>query len=527
VTQAVGDPATEGRRALAERRWADAREAFERALADGAGPEALEGLSWAAWWLSDAEATLDARARAFRVYREAGAPEAAARMAGWLAWDSATFRGDLGLAAGWLARAHRLIDHLDPGADHGWVALHEGGLALAAGDTETARRAGADAARIGAATGVEDLEMVGLALEGAAVVAEGDVRAGMRRLEEASAAALAGAAELLVSPGWACCYMITACECVRDYERAAEWCRRGQEFALRNQVPFLLGVCRAEYADVLLWRGEWGEAERELEAAIELLSATRPGQAGEPVARLAELRRRQGRRDEARSLLAHVDGHPQALLVGARLTLDGGDAAHAAELGERYLRRVKPRNLVARAVGLELLVHARVAAGARAGATEAAAELERVAETIGTKPLRALAHHARGRVLSAAGEHDAARRHLEDAVDLLAQDGAAYETALARLDLAAALAALGRGGAAQREASAARAQLRALGAAAGGGELSAREDEVLTLVAEGLTNREIAERLVLSEHTVHRHVANIMAKLGVRTRAAAAARRGP
>jgi DNA-binding NarL/FixJ family response regulator len=525
VTQAVGDPATEGRQALGERRWADARAAFERALADGAGPDALEGLAWAAWWLSDAEATLDARSRAFRAYREAGDPAAAARMAGWLAWDSATFRGDVGLAAGWLARAHRLIDHLDPGADHGWVALHEGGLALAAGDTETARRAGADAARLGAATGVEDLEMVGLALEGAAVVAEGDVRAGMRQLEEASAIALAGGAELLVSPGWACCYVITACECVRDYERAEEWCRRGREFALRNQVPFLLGVCRSEYADVLLWRGEWGEAERELEAAIQLLTATRPGQAGEPIARLAELRRRQGRGEDAQALLARIEGHPQALLVRARLALDGGDAVRAAELGERYLRRVKPRNLVARAVGLELLVAARVAAGE--DATAAAAELDRVAETIGTKPLRALAHHARGRVLRAAGDLDGARRRLEDAVDLLAQDGAAYETALARLDLAAALAALGRGSAAQREASAARAQLRALGAAAGGGELSAREDEVLALVADGLTNREIAERLVLSEHTVHRHVANIMAKLGVRTRAAAAARRGP
>jgi pimeloyl-ACP methyl ester carboxylesterase/DNA-binding CsgD family transcriptional regulator len=54
------------------------------------------------------------------------------------------------------------------------------------------------------------------------------------------------------------------------------------------------------------------------------------------------------------------------------------------------------------------------------------------------------------------------------------------------------------------------------------GELSMREREVLGLVAQGLSDTQIAERLVISPHTVHRHVANILAKLRLPTRAAAA-----
>jgi LuxR family maltose regulon positive regulatory protein len=121
-----------------------------------------------------------------------------------------------------------------------------------------------------------------------------------------------------------------------------------------------------------------------------------------------------------------------------------------------------------------------------------------------------------------------------------------------RLDLAATLIASGRPDRAPREIEAALAAFRALGAdgesaraeamlgqlrrkhatlpthVAGTplSELSGRELEVLCLVAEGLTNNDIAQRLVLSEHTVNRHVANILRKLGLTSRAAAAALAG-
>jgi hypothetical protein len=79
---------------------------------------------------------------------------------------------------------------------------------------------------VGRALGVPELEMVGLGVEGAALVSEGDLEGGMRRLDEATAAALAGEAQNLVCVGWACCYLIGACEQVRDYDRAGQWCVR-------------------------------------------------------------------------------------------------------------------------------------------------------------------------------------------------------------------------------------------------------------------------------------------------------------
>jgi DNA-binding NarL/FixJ family response regulator len=147
-------------------------------------------------------------------------------------------------------------------------------------------------------------------------------------------------------------------------------------------------------------------------------------------------------------------------------------------------------------------------------------------------------------VLEAAnGEHEPARRLFEDAVDRFQRIGAPFEASQARIELATSLAALGRTKLAEREASTALDRLLELGAEAeaerarrllkvsirGDGDgpglpgITRREREVLVLLAEGLTNRQIAERLVVSEHTVHRHVTNILRKLDVPSRTAAAA----
>ena len=141
-----------------------------------------------------------------------------------------------------------------------------------------------------------------------------------------------------------------------------------------------------------------------------------------------------------------------------------------------------------------------------------------------------------GELAEYTGDHDEARRALEDALDLFAESAAPYEAGLARLGLARTLAALGRSNAADAEARAARELFARLGAArdvariearsreaSGVGELTPREREVLALVAQGLSDAEIAERLVLSPHTVHRHVGNVRAKLRLPSRAAAVA----
>ncbi len=531
-----------GHEALARGTWEEARSCFEAALEEEETSEALEGLSWAAWWLDDAPVVFDARERAYRLYRKRGDAAGAARMATWLAIDHLDFHGASSVANGWLQRAHRLLDPLEPGPEHGWLAFTDGYVALVRGDIEKAEKLGAHAAEIGRRFEVADVEMLGLALEGATLVARAQMEEGMRRLDEATALALEGQAEVPISGAWACCFLVTACTSTRDYERAFEWCDRIAEFAERYGSRYMLGFCRAEYGAVYLWRGWWTEAETVLKASAEDFSRSRPAMVGAPLVGLAELRRRQGRRAEAKALLDQAGRSSKALLCRARLALDESDALQAVELLERLLRQLPAESMLDRAPALELLNSVRVARGELDEAASDLAALREIERSVGTPPLRAAADLAEGLLEAARGDHDRARALLEDAVDRFQRSGAPFEAALARIELATTLAALGRTDPAEGEAAAALECLLELGANAEAErvrrilEASARDDgrsalpevtprelEVLRLLAEGLTNKQIAERLVVSEHTVHRHVTSILRKLGLTSRTAAAA----
>jgi LuxR family transcriptional regulator, maltose regulon positive regulatory protein len=551
--QSSADQLEAGWLALSEGDWKLARAIFEEAVSAEETPEALEGLGWAGYCLDDERLTFDSRERAYRLYRERGDGPSAARVASWLAEACLEFRGEPAVANGWLQRARSLLDKLEPGPDHGWLALQEADFALALDeDTSAARRRAAQAVDLGRRFGVPELEMVGLGIDGRALVSEGALDEGMRRLDEATAAALAGDAQNLVCVGWACCYLISACEMVRDYDRAGQWCRRVGEFCERHAIGNLLGVCRTKFAGVLTWQGRWDDAESELRSAAEGFAGSRPPMVGDALVRLAELRRRQGRVDDAEELLARCEGHTLALLCRAAFALDRGRDEEAAELADRFLRRFPGHHRMERCDGLELAVRANAKLHNHDRVREALVELREIASRAGTAPLQASALAAAGTALSAEGDRDAARRSFEDAVDLLTASDAPFETARVRLELAATLGALGRHRAARREIDAALATFRELGAAgeaaraeamlgrlrgarprvpdgAGAGplgDLSRRELEVLALVAEGLSNQEIAERLVLSRHTVNRHVTNILRKLGLASRAAAASLAG-
>jgi len=440
-----------GQAALRDGRWDDARTCFEGALREGPAPEALEGLSWAAWWLDDEPAVFDARERAYHGYKLAGEPAAAARMATWLACDELDFHGAAPVAAGWLARAHRLLDPLDPGPDHGWLAFLDGFLAHAAGDTAPAAELGRRTAELGQRFGVCDLEMLGLALEGATLVACARVPEGMRRLDEATAAAMDGDASLPISRAWACCFLVTACTAVRDYERAGVWCDRIARFAARYGSRYMLAFCRAEYGAVHLWRGRWEEAAALLEASVEDYARSRPAWVGQPLATLAELRRREGRRTTAAVLLERAGSSAGVQLCHARMALDAADARRAVELADRVLRQLPPERLLDRAPALQLAVRARVARGELGDAGRMLAALRDVAGRVGTAPLHAGADLEEGVLAAAAGEHERARTLLEDAVDGFERCGGAYDAALGRIELAGALAALGRPADAARE----------------------------------------------------------------------------
>ena len=533
--QPTQDSLAAGADALRRGAWSEARDQYEAALAAEESAEAWEGLGWAGYGLHDAALTIDARERAYRAFRAADEPAAAGRVAGWLASDFLEFRGEDAVARGWLERARRILDGLPEGEAHGWLALHEGSyVANVLGDLAQAGALGAKAAALGRELGVADVEAVGLALEGITLVRRGSVAEGLRLLDEASAIAAGEELQLPIARGWALCYLISACEGVGDFPRATQWCATVQGIAERWEARHLLGVCRSAYGNVLATNGDWAAAELELTGAVEDLLAARPAMAPGGLARLGELRVRQGRTDEARVLFEQAGSHQRALLGLGWLALDAGDPAGAADAAERVLRRLAAGATLDRVPALELLVRARLASGELDKAAAGSAELDLAGDTIGTPFLRGRARLAAARVATARGDDEEARRAAEDAVDFLGESAAAYETAQAHLELARALAALGRPEPAAVEAEAAREAFAALGVppprrGAGDGRpdrlgaLTPRELEVLRLVAQGLSDADIAARLVLSQHTVHRHVANVRTKLGLSSRAAAVA----
>src|SRR5919198_3930120 len=330
-----------GRAALAAGDWEAARAAFEAQLEAEATAAAYEGLGVACRWLGEQEAAIRHLQRAYRLHRQAGDARAAARVAVQLCLGECYFHSDVAVGLGWLERADRLLEGHEPGAEQGWLALLRGHLALQVDRDPARARTYATAARaIGRDAGVVDVEMMALALEGLALVCEGEVEDGMRRLDEATAAAVAGELEDLDAISSCCCYLIDACKRVRDFERAAQWCDHVKGFCEQWSDRLTFAACRAHYADILIWRGDWGAAEAELRANLGPLADIHPHRIADGMVRLAELRRRQGLLDEAGPPPEAPDPPFPAPLVRAALALDRGDAATAANEAERALRRL-------------------------------------------------------------------------------------------------------------------------------------------------------------------------------------------
>jgi DNA-binding CsgD family transcriptional regulator len=456
----------------------------------------------------------------------------------------AIFRTEMAVSSGWLQRAHRLLDDLAPGPEQIWLALTEAELAYhGEGDMERVRCLGVYAKDLAGRLGLFDLQMLGLAVEGLALVGLGDVADGMRRLDEATTAAVAGEMETFQGVASTLCVMVIACERVQDVDRASQWCHHFMEFCSRNGLRGQLALCRVHYASVLTARGRWDEAEDQLVQALEGLrwrsAWSRPALVG-----LGELRRRQGRLDAAEEHFERAQFLPAGMLGQARVALDRGDYEMGLEMVEKILRRLPERNPLERVASLELLIRIRCQRGEVEAAEAALREAEGTAGAAGTTCILAMVSHGRGQVALAAGDAATAKAHLEDALDLYDGNRLPFEAALVRLDLGCALRALGRSGPALDHIGAALDAFRSLGAAVqvaraealageisragapeagvGAGGLSPRELEVLTLLTRGLSNEQIAAELVVSKHTVRRHVSNILTKLDVPSRTAAA-----
>ena len=537
------------RDALARGAWAEARSHLELIVTAGETAEAQEDLGLAAWWLDDAACTFASRERAYSLYRDAGEARSAARIAIWLVWDNLAFRGDFAVANGWLERARRLLAEHQTSPEYGWLLIRDGELALFRGhDPLAAIRSANGAAKLGREIKDRGVEFTGLALEGLALVSSGDVAGGLRCLDEASVAATAGEVPELHAVGLVCCWQIFACERLRDYDRAAQWIERVQEFSKRWALRPLTAVCRTQYAGVLVWRGDWDAAEQELTASSRDLERARPGMTAPPIARLGELRLRQGRLDEAERLFEQSASQPISRLGKAALLLERGNAEQALVVLRQFIDDVAAKEATTRAGALELLVRAHVALGDLASAEEALTDLSEIARSLGTMPIAASAESARGVVRRGNGDYVSAALYFANAADLFEKSGAPFETARAWLDRATSL--IEAGGStnltdAQRDARCAADTFRSLGSTRESERASAllrklgptpqtsdpkphtqltpRQVEILKLVAQGMSNAQIAKRLKLSDHTVKRHVANLLTKLGLASRAAAVA----
>lgn len=527
----------EGRDALERGDWAAAQASFAP-LVDAGVPEALEGHGHALWFLGRVDEGIELRERACLAYGARGQCDQAARLAAWVSHQYLT-TGRASLSNGWLARADRALEGRSDCSGAGWIAV------------ERARRAGTEECIQGARLGLElartcgdgDLEVLALSLLGRAEIAAGRFDRGMEHLEEAMAAATAGRSRNLNSLGEAYCTMIDAATSAGDWERANEWCNLVAAFSSSRSIQLLYGVCRTKHADVLVAAGRWGEAEAALDEAVASVTPHNPAFATPASACLALLRIRQGRLAEAEQLLAGRGEDALVLLALAELRLAAGEPAVAAALLERALARTGD-DLFAASRLLVRLVDAELAGGQPTRAHAALEGLRAVAVQTSGRPLvQAQTALATARLALADGDAATANVAARGALDAFGRLGMPHEAAEARLELAravgpelpalaladarAALAAF-RDLGASRSADGAAALVRSLGGGSAPGAridggLTSREAEVLGLLAEGLTNAQIAQRLFISEKTAGHHVSRILQKLGARNRAEAAA----
>ena len=525
--------------ALASGNWDLARSAFEDALAVTDSPEALDGLGRALWWLRDERGAVVHRERAYAGFRRDGDLARAARVALWLAREYGLAFANDAASRGWLARAERLLHDVAPGSERGWLDLMR---SEAARDPATAASLAAEALEIALSTGDGDLELRALAQLGLAEVTIGEADRGLTRLDEAMAAVTSGESATLETFADICCTLMLACERAGDTERPQQWSSVLDDFVRAHDHVTLLAFCRTCCADVYAANGRVDAAEAELELAVnELTAAGQRSRCVPPSARLAEIRVLQGRYDEAERMLAGFEDEPEALQARVAVRIARGEPAAAAALLTRRLDEIGWTSLGAAPL-LAQLVESRLLEGYPDAATAAASALGEIAAAGGRDRVEAQAVTARGRIARVEGREDAPELLL-DGVNRFAALGARLDTARTRLELARSLSATSPEVAvdvarhartelealgALREADAAAALMRTLGAKGRAGPrahelLTRRETEVLRLLAEGLSNRAIGERLFISPKTAEHHVGRVYAKLGVATRAEAAA----
>jgi len=527
-----------GFQAMATADWRGARDAFSAVLAVADVPEALFGLANALFWLGDLAGTIANCEKAYAGFRRRGDPMFAAGAALALVGYNKGYLGNTAAARGWLSRAARIIENEAPELRGELL----GATAYVTEDPVESEALARQAAEIGRANGHSDLELMAMHAVGQALVQQGRTEEGMALLDEAMAGVIGGEyGDPLTAAQMSCMTMVVCGSCF-DLERATQWVQSLQSFIERYGCPFLYAECRTYYGRVLFENGDWGAAETLLVDAISMSQGVFEAPHAFASGTLAELRLAQGRVEDAARVLRGVEGRTEAAAAVASVRLQQGEPSAAAAVLRRRLAATSPNRLDVAAV-IELLGEAEIALSDSGAAVERGRALIALGAASNCDLIIAHGERLLGHAL-AASDVPAACAHLETALAAFVHAGIPYRTAQTRLILAQVLGYRDRevAGAearaalsvfedlgASRDADAAAALMRDLGirAARTGpknvGRLTSREQEVLALLGEGLSNPEIARRLFLSRKTVEHHVARILSKLGLRGRAEAAA----
>lgn len=539
VTEPAEARIDEGNGALRAGDWAAAHDIFDRALAEGATGEVLEGLGRACYGLRDYRCATEAFEHAFVRFRDEGNDARAALIAGrWLAWLYGGVYGNAAASGGWLARADSLLNDPAIVVERGWVEL----IHAAFTDEHAVREQSArKAMMIAEECNDNDLRFCALAYIGECAVVGGQVGEGMAMLDEALAACSSGEVADFVVVGEIYCKLFAACEYTHDVVRAEQWLSVVDDLGRKRNLIGFTSICRTHYGAILTAAGRWSEADEELTTAARGFDESYQALAGNALVKLADLRLRQGRLEEADRLLAGLDWHPGAQLPMAGMHLARGDGVLARDVLERALAQPAIEEGIAAPL-LAALVDVSLSHSTIEDASTASERLTALAERSGAAYPRALAALARGQVGAALGAHDV-RACFEEALLAFGHAQMPLELARTQLELARAVRTdhpevavaeakqaleLFEKLDAARYVDQAAAFLRALGTPVrvgpkGKETLTKREAEVLKLLGHGLSNPEISERLYISRKTVGHHVSRILFKLGVRSRAEAAA----
>lgn len=525
------DVLTAARDAYARGDWHAAYGALSQARASGELDAAdLAALGGAAWWVGRVQESLEATELAYRLLEEAGDAEQAAMRALDLAllWFT---RGDVVVTSGWLNRARRLLDGAPEVAAHGYLAYIEGSLALARRELPVLDREAEALAGVARRRRDPALTSLALVLAGLGDLRRGRTASGFGKLDEAMLPVLAGS----LPPEWAgevYCTVIHACHELGDLERMRAWTLATERWCeqFRGEVVFS-GICRVHRLQLLCTEGVWAEAEEGIERSGSELAGRNNWVAGEAFYQLGEIRRMRGDRDGALAAFARARAlgtEPQPGESLLRHAAGDGDTAWSG-----LSRALAGRDRLAGARLLTAGVEVALGLGLVEEADRWCGRLEEIGRQFDTPGLRAWAAHARGAVQVAHRRHDDAVASLDVAAREYRSQRCRYETAQVYELLARAHAGAGRPETAAGDRATALAIYRELGAAPdvrrldGDGGLPAgltdREGEVLACVATGMSNRAVAQTLVISEKTVSRHLANIFTKIGVTSRTAAAA----